>query len=247
MKDKLVPVLVALVVISAFAVGLLYGKVSVYEKGGGSGSGTQAGDTQPAETGNTAPQAPPEQVNLDADTWEEVTTDPAAVIGEDGADIVMVEFTDYQCPFCARYFEETYGQVVENFVDTGRVQYMVRDLPLSFHQNAKPAAIAARCAGEQDAYVAMHDALFEFQDEWVNVSDTQETFVGYASELGINTDDFTTCLGSEEIEAQVDADLALANKVGATGTPTFFINGTKLVGAQPYAAFESVIEEELAE
>jgi protein-disulfide isomerase len=240
MKDKLVPFLVALVVIGAFAVGLLYGKVSVYEDGAVAGTKADNAAAVPAAGDAVAP--PPEITTLTDEQWQEIVADPVAVKGEQNAAVTMVEFTDYQCPFCARYFIDTYGQIESNYIDTGKVQYLVRDLPLSFHANAKPAAIAARCAGDQDAYFEMHDKLYETQAEWSNTADPTEQFSGYAADLGLNQSTFGTCYSSGEYDAAVDEELALAAKVGASGTPTFFINGEKLVGAQPYTAFEAAIE-----
>jgi protein-disulfide isomerase len=236
MKDKLVPFLVALVVIGAFAVGLLYGKVSVYEQGGSVRNPAGTADVIP---GGAQPE-PPQEVVLTDEMWQELITEPAAAIGDANAPVVMVEFADYQCPFCARYFSETYGQIKTNFIDTGKVRYLIRDLPLTFHQNAKPAAIAARCAGDQGKYFEMHDALYENQQEWSNVN-PKDHFVRYAGEIGLNGNNFTSCYDGGKYDSVVDEELGLASRVGATGTPTFFINGEKLVGAQPYVAFEDVL------
>lgn len=246
MQEKILPVMTVALIGAAFAVGLLYGKVSVYESGGGNPDAPQAQAGNQAQGGNQPPAAP-EVTELDESMWDRVVADAAAAVGEEDAPVTMVEFTDYQCPFCARYFEDTYGQVMENYVETGQVRYLTRDLPLSFHQNAEDAALAARCAGDQDAYMAMHDALFENQDGWSNASDPQEQFVSYAQELGLNTGSFTSCYENGTYTEAIQEDLALAREVGATGTPTFFINGTKLVGAQPYTAFEAEIEDALAQ
>lgn len=244
MQSKVVPMLVAMVVISAFAVGLLYGKVSVYEKGGAGTAGTPSGTANAGEAAEVAPEAP---VNLDEAMWAEVLKNPVAEMGESDAKVTMVEFTDYQCPFCARYFSDTMSQIKQNFVDTGKIRYVLRDLPLSFHPNAKPAALAARCAGDQEKYMEMHDALYTSQDSWANLSDPKENFVKLATDLGLNVGTFTSCYDDGKYNDEIDADLALANKVGASGTPTFYINGKQVVGAQPYSAFQTELDAALAE
>lgn len=233
MKEKLFPFLVVGLVITAFAAGLLYGKVSVYEK-----QGTAAGAQ---DTGNQALPQEPEQTTLTDAQWQDAQASYAAAMGEEDAPVTIVEYTDYQCPFCARFYTDSYGQIIENYVDTGKVRYLLRDLPLSFHANAKPAALAARCAGDQDKYFDMHDILFEKQAEWSEGSPADK-FAGYAKDIGLNTGTWQSCYDSGKYNDAIDDDVKTATAIGATGTPTFFINGEKIVGALPYASFEAAIE-----
>ncbi|MBI4034913.1 MAG: DsbA family protein [Candidatus Chisholmbacteria bacterium] len=227
----IVGVLVVVVIGAAFWVGKLTTELKLLKS-----EKVEGGAQQPEIT---------EAAELTSDQWQKLLVNPAATQGEEGARVTMVEFTDYQCPFCKRAFEQTYPELVKKYIDAGKMRYVVRDLPLSFHQNAKPAALAARCAGEQGKYWQMHDQLFKNQDQWVNLSQLGETFKSYARQLGLNQNQFGSCFDEEKYNGVIEADLALANQLGATGTPTFFINGRSLVGAQPLAAFESVIEEEL--
>ncbi|OGV95672.1 hypothetical protein A2W24_05380 [Microgenomates group bacterium RBG_16_45_19] len=241
MKEKIIPVLVILLIGSAFAVGLLYGKVSVYEKGGKQVLGQEAaGNNNQAQV----PPAAPTEGPLTEAQWNKVLSEAKMVRGQDGAKVTVVEFTDYQCPFCERYFTETYGQLAKQYVDNGQVRYILRDLPLPFHPNAKPAALAARCAGEQDGYWEMHDLLFAKQDEWID-GDPKEKFVSYAGEAGLNTGQFTTCYEGGKYNSEIEADAALAAEVGASGTPTFFINREVVVGAQPTSVFQQAIDKAL--
>jgi len=177
--------------------------------------------------------------------WQDVTKAPAAAQGEEGAAVTIVEFIDYQCPFCQRAFEQTYPELQKQYVQTGKASYLVRDLPLSFHPNAKPAALAARCAGEQGKYWQMHDRLFEKQAEWVDLKDPGSKFKTYARDIGIAGKGFAACYDGEKYSQEIEADVALASKMKATGTPTFFINAQRLVGAQPLAAFQELIDAEL--
>lgn len=227
-------VLVLLMIGAAFWTGTLYQRVRTFEAGGAQVAGTQ--------TGTAA--APEVAAPLSDDQWQELLTSPAAAQGSEDAPVTMVEFTDYQCPFCKQAFDTTYPQIVSDYIEAGKVRYVIRDLPLSFHPNAKPAALAARCAGEQSKYLEMHDKLFANQNEWINLGDAGEKFETYAQELGLSGD-FATCYGEGRYDDVIDNDVALANSVGATGTPTFFINGKPLIGAQPIAAFRAVIEDEL--
>ena len=127
---------------------------------------------------------------------------------------------------------------------SGKLRIIVRDLPLSFHPNAKPAAIAARCAGQQGKYEQMHDQLFTTQTEWSSlVGDaTPAKLKEYATKIGLNAGKFESCLKDESIAKAVDADNAMAASVGATGTPTFFMNKERIVGAMPLASFTAKID-----
>lgn len=246
MQQKIVPVLIGAVVLTSFVVGLLYGKVSVYEKQLGGGDIAGPADQQQAVAPPSGDTAPPPQENLSEEAWAEVIADAEFVKGPKDAKVTMVEFTDYQCPFCGRYFSQAYGEIMRDYVDTGKVQYITRDLPLSFHENAKTSALAARCAGDQGKFFEMHDKLFEAQESW-STGDPREKFIGYANDIGIKAAPFTSCYDNGDHNEAIDADAALAAKVGATGTPSFFINGQLLVGAQPYATFQAAIDAALAE
>lgn len=240
MRDKVIPVLVVLVIIAAFTVGYLYGKVSVYEKGGAAVA-LKNGTQQQAQ----APQAEPTEGPLSDDQWNKALAKAEYVKGNKKAPVTIVEFTDFQCPYCSRYYTDTYGQIMKDYVDTGKVQYISRDLPLPFHPNAKPAALASRCAGDQNKYWEMHDKLFMAQSEWSEATDPKDKFIGYAQDLGLNQGKFTTCYTSGKYNEAIAADSALAAEVGAQGTPTFIINGQKVVGAQPYSEFKKVLDEKL--
>lgn len=172
----------------------------------------------------------------------DVPIDDAYSIGDPDAPVTIVEYTDYQCPFCLRHFRQTFPLIKANYIDTGLVRYVFKDFPLtSIHPQAFAAAEAARCAGEQEAYVPMHDVLFTKQEEWSGRSDAASLFSQYAAELNLDTAQFDGCMSSGKYEAAVTADLEEGIGFGVGGTPTFFINGHYLSGAQPYQAFEQRI------
>lgn len=192
-------------------------------------------------------QAPaPAQPLSDAD-WAEIQKDPVITIGEDDAPVTIVEFTDYQCPFCGQHYTNSHKQLVEKYVKTGKAKILLKDQALVFHPNANSAAQAVRCAEETGDGVAMHDQLFSNQAEWSNLSGDAlyEKYGSYATTAGANGNTVVACVKENKYKAAVDEDGVLGNRVGAGGTPTFFVEKDPLVGAQPLAAFEAKIEEKL--
>jgi protein-disulfide isomerase len=169
--------------------------------------------------------------------------------GDPNAPVVIEEFSSYQCPFCARYFEESYPQIIADYVETGKVLYIFRDYPLPNQPQSPLAAEAAQCAGQVgggSAFWAMHDTLFERQGDWSGQGNAQDIFGGYAAELDLNTAEFEACLNSGATQSRVAADAAEGESRGVRGTPTFFINGGPLVGALPYSTFAQAIDAALA-
>jgi protein-disulfide isomerase len=170
-----------------------------------------------------------------------------AVLGPESAPVTIVEFTDYQCPFCARHARSTLPSIISEFVNRGTVRYVMRDLPLEMHLLATRSAQAARCAGGQGGkrYWQYHDALFEAQPHLA-----ESTFAEIARKLDLDLPRFETCLRSPDIAAMVERDVAAAAKAGLTGTPSFVIGraaggtvtGVVVRGAYPLAHFREVIE-----
>lgn len=174
----------------------------------------------------------------------QASADNDAVLGKKDAPVTIIEFSDYQCPFCGRHYTETHGQLIKDYVDTGKVKIVFRDFPLSFHPEAQKAAEAAECVrdvaktNKDEAYFKMHDKLFENQAT-LSVANEKK----WAKELGYNID---TCLDSGKFASEVAKDLADGQAAGVQGTPSFVINGQLLVGAQPYTAFKQTIDAALA-
>jgi protein-disulfide isomerase len=166
-----------------------------------------------------------------------VSVDDDASRGPKDAPITIVEFSDYQCPYCARG-EESITQVLQKYGDKVRVVY--RDYPLSFHQNAEIAAIGAECAEEQGKFWEMHGAMFANQQK-LAAADLVETAAG----IGLNKDEFKACLDSGKYREEVQKDFKEGASYGVTGTPAFFINGVMVTGAQPPEAFYKIIDREL--
>ncbi|PIZ70878.1 disulfide bond formation protein DsbA [Candidatus Peregrinibacteria bacterium CG_4_10_14_0_2_um_filter_43_11] len=175
-------------------------------------------------------------------------TDDDAVLGDENAPVTLIEWSDYECPFCKRHFTQTFPQIKEKYIDSGKVKMIFRDFPLSFHDPlATQEAIAAECAREQggdETYFAYHDLIFKTTTS--NGSGMQkDQFYELADKVGINKAKFTECLDSEKYKDEVQKDIADGGKAGVSGTPAFLINGQFISGAQPFSVFEQVIEAEL--
>jgi protein-disulfide isomerase len=174
-------------------------------------------------------------------TFNLANADDDAVEGSADAPVTIIEFSDYECPFCERFYSGALPQIREEYVKTGKVKIVFRDFPLAFHENAQKASEAAECSGEQDKYYEMHDKIFENQSN-MTVADLKK----YAGEIGLNQTEFDACLDSGAMASEVQKDFSAGQALGVSGTPSFFINGQKLVGAQPFSAFKQIIDAELA-
>jgi protein-disulfide isomerase len=158
---------------------------------------------------------------LEEPTRFEISTDDDPSLGPKDAPITIVEFSDFRCPYCGVFHKETFGPVVGGF----------------------EAALAAECANEQGAYWEFHDLLFS--GEYANLN--TDAYAAYAEKLDLDVDDLLACVDEERYGEEVEADARYASGLGITGTPTFFINGIPMVGAQPLEAFIQIIEYELGE
>ena len=167
----------------------------------------------------------------------DVSVDDDPALGEANAPVTIIEFSDYQCPFCGKFFTETEGQLRKEYVETGKVKLVYRDFPLEFHPEAEPAALAADCANEQGKFWEYHDLLFTNQAE---LSDAN--YKKWAADLGLDTTKFNTCYKKLKYLDEVKKDMADGQKYGVSGTPAFFVNGKMITGAQPYAIFKQEID-----
>lgn len=174
----------------------------------------------------------PEKVN--------VSTDDDPYFGPDNAKVVIVEFSDYTCPYCAKFANEVEPKIRQNYGD--KVKFVFRDFPVHGDMAYK-AAEAADCAGEQGKYWEYHQLLYQNQRKWISNTTLLYT---YAEQLGLNVTAFKACLNSDRYREEVRKDQQDGVKYGVTGTPTFFINGKKYVGYMPYEQFAKLIDEELS-
>jgi protein-disulfide isomerase len=196
--------------------------------------------TQPVPTAVRA--APPPEI-------VKIAVGDSYSLGASDAPVTLVEFTDYQCPFCNKFHMNTFPELKKQFLDTSLVRFVSRDLPLEFHKNAFEAARAARCAGEQGRYWEVRDWLSSHPDTLTN-----EAILNAATQAGVDGHLLQACLESERHREDIRRDVAEANAIGITGTPGFVIGrttngvleGVKILGAQPYGTFESRIKQLLS-
>src|SRR5690242_20402712 len=187
-----------------------------------------------------APQAP-EPVNKAS---LKIGGEPA--LGSKNAPLTMVEFTDYQCAFCRQFHLTTFAEIRKKYIDTGKVRFVTRDLPLDFHPNAFPAAEAARCAGEQGEFWKMRDTLITNANALA-----PDKLLEYAQSIPLDMPKFRACVDSHKYRDAVRKDFTEAASLKVEGTPTFLIgkttaegvDGTLVVGAQPFAAFDARLKE----
>jgi protein-disulfide isomerase len=184
------------------------------------------------------PPPPPEKVQMSiGNGWY--------AIGSADAPVTLVEFADYQCPYCKRFHTDAYAELKKNYIDTGKLRFVSRDLPLEFHPYAMKAAEAARCAGDQQKYWELRDALFS------NAAPPNDDAIAKAAEaLALDRTALQSCLSSEKYKAEVQKDANDAASLQISGTPTFVLaksakdklDGVRMIGAQPFTAFQSAID-----
>jgi protein-disulfide isomerase len=190
------------------------------------------------EQGKGAPQEQTAKIRLNLEGF--------AMLGSKTAPLTIVEFTDYQCPFCQRFHTTAFPELKKNYIDTGKVRFYSKDLPLDMHANAFRAALAARCAAEQGQYWTLRDLMAANPDKL-----DLENIVKFGAQIKMDGPALRTCITSEKYKNAVQTDVMDAMKVGATGTPSFVIGkstengvaGEVLIGAQPFEAFDVKLKE----
>jgi protein-disulfide isomerase len=169
-----------------------------------------------------------------------------AMLGSKEAPLTIVEFTDYQCPFCQRFHTTSFAELKKNYIDTGKVRFYSRDMPLDFHPDAMRAAQAARCASDQGQFWQLRDVMGANPNKL-----DMDSLVVDATDLKMDVKAFRACVASEKYKEAVQTDVLEAMKIGANGTPTFVIgkstpdgvDGELVVGAQPYPVFDQKLKE----
>ena len=182
-----------------------------------------------------------------------ISADDDPMLGNPNAPITIIEFSDFQCPFCAKFHVDTLPQLKEKYISTGKVNFVYRDFPIqSIHPNAIPAALASECADDQGKFWEMHDMIFINMQNWKNLPIDQSValFKQYASQLVLDSDEFDSCMDSGKHLDEIRKDYDDGRLYGVSGTPGFFVGNedigfTKLIGAQPFSSFQRVIDGQL--
>lgn len=198
-----------------------------------------------SKIGNTAksnvqPNIPPVKISIDDDPMK----------GDPNAPITIIEFSDYECPFCQRFYVNTLPLIEENYINTGKVNFVYRDFPIqSIHDNALPSALATECADDQGKFWEYHNMIFDKKSTWEKIDGANllQEFEQYAVVLGLNIEEFNACLESGKYLDEIKKDLQDGRDYGVSGTPAFFIGNDKLgyvelKGAQPFESFQKVID-----
>ncbi|OHY80855.1 thioredoxin domain-containing protein [Marinobacter sp. AC-23] len=193
----------------------------------------------PKPTSDALPVAVP-----NAEAFPERLDQYGVSVGADDAPVVVREFADYQCPACGM-FSEASKRLKKEYVEAGQVRFVYFDLPLRQHQNAFPAAEAARCAGDQGAYWEMHDRLFDSQSEWNTSNDPVATFTRYGNDLGLEERRFRRCMTTELHREAVEASRRVAMQLQVTSTPTVLVDNIRLT-RPGWGQLSAVVQRELS-
>lgn len=250
-KDFLTPPMASLLGSFVIAVAILMhgGIIKV-----GTGTVGTAAPTQQAAAPQAAPQAPTGGAPEPAQSGKVTVSASDPVLGSKDAKVTMVEFSDYECPFCKRHFDQVYPQLKKDYIDTGKVKLVFRNYPLPFHDpmatfEAK-AALCAREQGGDSTYFKFHDAIFTKTTSNGNGL-TKDQVYQFATDIGLNQANLKSCADSDKYDAQIKKDITDGGAAGVSGTPSFIvgksnsqgnIDGKLVVGAQPYESFKSAID-----
>ena len=225
------PILVVALIVASFFLGSLYTKVQYLEKG------TQLAAAPSGNAGNQ-PTPTPGKVKVDVGHFP--------VKGNKNAKVTVIEFADMRCPFCEQFFTNTEPQLFKDYVDSGKITFAFRQFAF-LGPASTVAANAVECANDQGKFWDMHDYLYKNQPAETDTSMyTTDNLTQIAGTLGLDTTKFQSCLSANADNKNVSADYNAGQQAGVSGTPTFFINGTPIVGAVPYDQLKSAIDAELA-
>jgi len=231
--------LTALLLIAAYQVGSLTEKVN-FLSGKETVANTAQANTVTANTGTTPSPTTTSNVG-------NVSSGKFPVLGSSNAKVTVIEFGDFRCPYCDQFFKQTESSLISDYVNTGKVKFAFRNMAI-LGQQSTWAAEAAYCADEQGQFWKYHNWLFANQVDESNLDFySKANLIQYASNLGINTNQFASCLNTDKYLSDVNADSTFGQSIGATATPSFVINGQLLSGAQPYSTFQTMINQDLAQ
>lgn len=223
-------IIIGLLLLGAYLIGMQTAKVTYLED-----------KLENIATGSTQAALSPTPSKVDVEVGH------LPVLGDKNAKVTIVEFSDFQCPYCKQLFDTAFQQIKKDYVDTGKVKFAYRHYPLPGHPNAPVTALASECANEQNKFWEYHDILFKTQNEWgpQDATTIKQTLTGYARQLSLNTAQFASCVDTAKYQDKIDEDVAIAQQIGVSATPTSYVNGTPVVGALPYSNFKTILDQQL--
>lgn len=231
---RVLTIVAAVVAVALLAAGVMFsdrGGEGAASEGASESSGASAGDARATE----------EEVGLVRRDADEVTA-----MGDEDAPVVLIEYSDFRCPFCGAFARDTMPELKEKYVDTGKLRVEWRDFPL-FGDESMDGAMAARAAGEQDKFWEYHDAMYDDAPDRGHLKITDDKIMDWAEEVGIeDMEKFEKDMDNSDLRAAIESDgQEAATEAGATGTPAFVIGDQRLAGAQPLETFTELIDNEL--
>ena len=204
---------------------------------GGSGE-ARGGSASAAGTDSTVPPG----AGAVATNALTARADSARIQGSPEATLWVVEVSDFQCPYCRTWHEETYATLKREYIDAGKIRFAYVNFPLSNHKHAWPAAEVAMCAGLQGKFWEVQDVIFRTQDRWAELADASAVFDSLAAAAGVDTQQLRACTGSDALRPLIQADYERGMEAGVSSTPSFLVGDEMLVGAQPIEKFREVID-----
>ena len=221
----------------------------------GDGGGGDAGRDEPATEGGSPTQSVPSSVlstgaaGVRLPAQELPITEIGFNLGSPEAPIKVLEFSDFGCGYCRRFHAETFPALLEDYIETGKVEWKYVTFVSGMFSNGRAAALAAECAGEQDRFAPMRDLLYQRQAEWKGLADADRVLEALAAEAGAEVQEYRACLAEERPMPRIRSGFLAGARIGVRGTPTFLVNGMPLVGAQPigmWADIFTIVEAEAA-
>jgi protein-disulfide isomerase len=209
-------------------------------------SSSSRGAESTSAANNTVTATPPKADTGKSKDPDVVRADLARIAGSPASKLWVIVVSDFQCPYCKQWHDETYEGFRREYVETGKARFAYINYPLNSHQNAWPAAQSAMCAAAQDKFWQMHDALFSTQQQWEVLSPPTPFLDSLARSLKLDMKRFTDCVSSGKMRGLIQADHDRALAAGATSTPTFLIGGQLVVGAVPLADMRKIVDSALA-
>ncbi len=188
--------------------------------------------------GQTPAQMAPDSISARADAGR--------ILGSPTAKVWLIEASDFQCPFCKQWHDESYATIIKDYVNTGKVRYAFLNDPLAMHQFSMQAAEAAMCASIQNKFWPMHQTLFATQHNWEVLPNPAAYFDSLAVKAGVNADEWRSCVRTHAARPIIDADRYRLRASGVQSTPTFFVGSQRLEGVQPLAVMRKVLDDALA-
>lgn len=237
--------MISTLLLAGFIVGFGFAQIPGLSFGNGAASSIQKNAAPEKADVKVAEQEPEEPKVVLTEAQIAALPDDDTVFGSADAPVTVVEFSDFQCPYCSRFFKSTFGQIEENYIKTGKVKFIYRDFPLDGHPQAQLAAEASECADDQGKFREMHDVLFEEQIQWSGNPEAEKVMKDFAKKLKLDAKKFGECLSTKKFAAEVRKDLVDGASAGITGTPGFFVNGKHISGAMPYNIFQALLDAEL--